>query len=698
MQSEVSVDASPGIPSVGGVPDPQVNADGSSRPADVATKLEVFRPVFSPRSCYLLRDADEVAAFAASGGAPEATLIAWATSLIAPYQTFIDVGAHVGTWAQHFATTCRSVHAFEPQQSTYDRLREGVRLAKLGDVVTCHNTALGARGEVDLHVVSGDGGGSTLRPREELPSVLGVERVRAKQLDDYDFEEVGLIKIDVEGCEMDVLRGAIKTLEEHRPKLLLEAWTEDWYACDRTELISYVERLGYRVEPVPDRPEMLLAEPVAPETAVDFKKLLADVERALPEGGDWCDLEKASRLAALVVSFRPKIIVELGVWRGGTAVPMAIALRHLGFGKIIAVDAWAAETSVAGQEGANAVWWGDVAHEPAYKTFVSRLKKHGLRPHCVVRRQRTDEAAVPEVIDILHHDANHGPQVVVDVERWAPAVRIGGLLILNDLGWEGGHVQRAMAHAVTLGFVELYRLGTGSVMQRVSATGSAAIAVTISANVVARRDLMAEIEVAVPDGGSWCSVEKATALATILMDLRPKVVVELGVWQGGSAIPMAITLRYLGAGQLVAVDAWSAAASVQGQEEADSKWWGETISDDGHERAYQTFLGRLRKHGISDDRCTVVRRHTDEADVPPCIDVLHHDANHGPQAVRDIERWAPAVRIGGLLVIDDIDWPGGHVRTARSRALELGFVELYTRHQGPEYRPYCVLQRVANGG
>ena len=206
---------------------------------------------------------------------------------------------------------------------------------------------------------------------------------------------------------------------------------------------------------------------------------------------------------------------------------------------------------------------------------------------------------------------------------------------------------------------------------------------------------MAEIEAAVPEGGNWCSVEKASALASILVALHPKVVVELGVWMGGSAIPMAIALRHLGAGQLIAVDAWSADASVLGQEIDDSKWWGETIGPDGHESAFQTFLGRLEKHHIAPDRCLVVRKRTDEAAIPSSIDVLHHDANHGPQAILDIERWASAVRMGGLLVIDDLDWPGDHVQRARDRAIELGFVELYTRHQDSRYRPYCVLQRLA---
>src|SRR5262249_48092570 len=155
--------------------------------------------------------------------------------------------------------------------------------------------------------------------------------------------------------------------------------------------------------------------------------------------------------------------------------------------------------------------------------------------------------------------------------------------------------------------------------------------------------------------------------------LRPAVVVELGVWMGGSALPMAIALRALGAGQLVAVDAWSTDGSIAGQDDPRHRsWWGESVGDRGHAVADQVVVKRLRKHGIWPDRCRVLRQQTDEAEVPPTIDILHHDANHGPQVVADIDRWTPAIRVGGLLVIDDLDWTGGHVVRARDRALELG--------------------------
>ena len=200
---------------------------------------------------------------------------------------------------------------------------------------------------------------------------------------------------------------------------------------------------------------------------LDLRK---EIEDAAPEGGDWCDADKAVQLAALVIEQRPQVVVELGVWRGGSAIPMAIALRHLGMGQLVAVDAWSMIASVAGQEGVNAEWWrsvGSEGHDQARRMFMARLKKHRISlNHCTVLHQRSDKAPVPAVIDILHHDANHGPQVVADIDRWAPAVRVGGILILNDLGWPGGYVRQARDRAVGLGFVDQHPLGTGIVMRR----------------------------------------------------------------------------------------------------------------------------------------------------------------------------------------------------------------------------------------
>jgi FkbM family methyltransferase len=271
----------------------------------------IFTPAFSPSSRYVLRDAEEEAYFARHGGAPEAQLIEWARQFIALDEMFVDIGAHIGTWTQDFAPRCKRAHAFEPQRGTWERLVEGIRVAGLKGV-TCHNVALGAhQGHIDLSIISEDGGGSTLRHRPELGEVLRTEQVKQLTLDQFEFSNLGLIKIDAEGFEFDILRGATNTLARHRPTLLLEAWTQDWYAEARSKLFDHVKELGYRVTPIQGWPEMSLVEHesrrraplvvsqgVAPEAVKADRPLLGLVMIVKNE---------AARIAKVLASYKPYI-------------------------------------------------------------------------------------------------------------------------------------------------------------------------------------------------------------------------------------------------------------------------------------------------------------------------------------------------------------------------------------------------------
>lgn len=198
------------------------------------------------------------------------------------------------------------------------------------------------------------------------------------------------------------------------------------------------------------------------ETLAD---LMLRIERVTPEGGEWCSVQKAQALAALVVALRPQRVIEIGVFRGGSMIPMLLALQHLNTGMGVAIDPWAASASVEGQSGDNAAWWAKCDHEAVFNSFRDRLARHKLLDLCVIVRRPSDEAP-PMGSDLLSIDGNHGEQAVRDVERFASRVSLGGILALDDLDWDQGHVRRAHARAKELGFVDMYPLGTGIVMRR----------------------------------------------------------------------------------------------------------------------------------------------------------------------------------------------------------------------------------------
>jgi len=141
-----------------------------------------------------------------------------------------------------------------------------------------------------------------------------------------------------------------------------------------------------------------------------MRALLAEIERVLPDGGEWCTVDKAHGLAALVLAFRPRITVEIGVWQGGSLIPMLLAMKHTGKGRAIAIDPWAHDASVADQTAPNAAWWGNVDHGAAYRKFLARLELHELLHLCTICHRSSDLCEPPSEIDLLHVDGNHGPQ------------------------------------------------------------------------------------------------------------------------------------------------------------------------------------------------------------------------------------------------------------------------------------------------
>lgn len=131
----------------------------------------------------------------------------------------IDVGANLGVYTVALARAGARVEAFEPLPACADLLD-----AYRGSHAHVHRVALGrAPGAASIYVPRADGVAVTGRAGFTPPvGDHSVVPVRVTTLDEFDFREVALVKVDVEGHEMDVLYGARATLERERPVLLVE--------------------------------------------------------------------------------------------------------------------------------------------------------------------------------------------------------------------------------------------------------------------------------------------------------------------------------------------------------------------------------------------------------------------------------------------------------------------------------------------
>lgn len=194
----------------------------------------------------------------AQKGIPEIRLIQWCTeTFIRPNRVFIDIGAHVGTYTFSMAGYTAHTWAFECTPRTFCYLAANVALHGLEEKVTIQPCALGEKNETtEIIIRSGDGGGNG-RPLEDDRDV-GCSRVKIEMrtLDSFNIENIGFIKIDVEGFEKQVIVGARKTLERSNfPPIVFESWN----GPQKDEVYKALQDIGYNYQMVTGTDNMWLA-------------------------------------------------------------------------------------------------------------------------------------------------------------------------------------------------------------------------------------------------------------------------------------------------------------------------------------------------------------------------------------------------------------------------------------------------------
>jgi FkbM family methyltransferase len=174
-------------------------------------------------------------------GEPEFKLIPF---LANKARVSLDIGAHKGAYSFALLKHSQSVHSFEPNPKMFDVLESWAR-----GRVTLHASALSnLSGEADLLVPRRGNGYSNQGGSLSAIKVHGdhgTVRVKASRLDDFGIDNVGFIKIDVEGFENEVLEGARELLLRDRPNLLVEM-EEKHTKIPLKDMVASVCAYGYR--------------------------------------------------------------------------------------------------------------------------------------------------------------------------------------------------------------------------------------------------------------------------------------------------------------------------------------------------------------------------------------------------------------------------------------------------------------------
>ena len=136
--------------------------------------------------------------------------------------TSLDIGAHTGIYALLVATLSPEtrVLAFEPEPRIFPALVANLELNGFANVSALQIALSDRNGEAQL-AISPDRTAASLENREPGAPLVMVRTARA---DDLVDDPVGLVKIDVEGHEMAVLRGMAGILERDHPALVIECF------------------------------------------------------------------------------------------------------------------------------------------------------------------------------------------------------------------------------------------------------------------------------------------------------------------------------------------------------------------------------------------------------------------------------------------------------------------------------------------
>ena len=182
--------------------------------------------------------------------------IALARSLLKPGDVAIDVGAHIGFFTLHMAAAvghAGRVYAFEPLDANADLLERSITENRFDDRVLFRRSAAGATSgtaTLTFPAETLNSGGAYLL-RRGSPPLTGNQKktVPLVALDALEIQRpVRFIKMDVEGAEPQVIRGATRLLKDDRPVILSElhpAQLERASGMTADEFLAEMRALGY---------------------------------------------------------------------------------------------------------------------------------------------------------------------------------------------------------------------------------------------------------------------------------------------------------------------------------------------------------------------------------------------------------------------------------------------------------------------
>lgn len=168
-------------------------------------------------------------------------------------------------------------------------------------------------------------------------------------------------------------------------------------------------------------------------------------------------------------------------------------------------------------------------------------------------------------------------------------------------------------------------------------------------------ELKGHVAEVLPKIEGWCSKEKASAFIDLVLQEKPKVYVEIGVFAGASLFPVASALKFLNnGGFIIGIDPWNNKECTKNFDplihDSFVTWWNNIHL----EWIYHSVLNLVRQENLEDYRLLMRTTSEKAAVFIEEIDILYLDGNHSIQSLsKDVDLYVPKVRSGGYIWLND---------------------------------------------
>jgi FkbM family methyltransferase len=157
----------------------------------------------------------------------------------------LDIGANIGTHTIYLSDYFKEVYAFEPQKNVFELLESNVQINNCKNIIT-KNYGLGNSNKnekMEIYDINSRINHGAIGI--DKTGTSNGETINIKILDEMKLDNIGFIKIDVEGYEYSVLEGSKNTIEKSKPIIIIEINYKS--IKDYTNIINFFNKLNYKL-------------------------------------------------------------------------------------------------------------------------------------------------------------------------------------------------------------------------------------------------------------------------------------------------------------------------------------------------------------------------------------------------------------------------------------------------------------------